>query len=94
MTRYTVHFTGRVQGVGFRYATTRLARDYSVAGYVQNLADGRVRLVVEGRKDELDSFVESVQERMARNIRNTHIDEQAATGEFGDPTPGNVQVKH
>jgi acylphosphatase len=40
----TVHYTGHVQGVGFRHAVLQVAREFEVAGYVQNLADGRVRL--------------------------------------------------
>jgi len=94
MTRYTVHFSGRVQGVGFRFTTTRVAREFTVAGYVQNLDDGRVRLVVEGERDELDRYVKAVQEAMSRNIRNTDIAEEKPTGEFGDPEPGGVRVKH
>jgi len=71
MTRYTVHFSGRVQGVGFRFTTTRVAREFTVAGYVQNLDDGRVRLVVEGERDELDRYVKAVQEAMSRNPKVT-----------------------
>src|SRR5439155_885059 len=41
-----VHYSGRVQGVGFRYTAQGLAADYAVAGYVRNLANGDVELVV------------------------------------------------
>jgi len=37
----TVHYSGQVQGVGFRYTTLLLARGYDVSGSVQNLADAR-----------------------------------------------------
>ena len=50
MIRNTVHYTGHVQGVGFRYTTTTIAGKHNVAGYVQNLPDGRVRLVAEGKR--------------------------------------------
>ena len=46
--RRIVHYTGRVQGVGFRFTTCRLAESFAVAGRVKNLPDGRVRVVVEG----------------------------------------------
>jgi acylphosphatase len=67
----TVHFTGRVQGVGFRYQTSQVAREYEVSGYVTNLSDGRVRLEAEGPATEVDAFVNSVGERMHGFIRKT-----------------------
>jgi len=67
----TVFFSGRVQGVGFRYQTLQVARGFEVAGYVQNLPDGRVRVEVEGRTDEVDAFVIAVQEQMSGYVRET-----------------------
>lgn len=67
----TVHFTGRVQGVGFRYATLQVSREFEVAGWVANLPDGRVQLEVEGDKSEVDRFVAAVEERMHGHIRKT-----------------------
>ena len=46
--RRRVYFSGRVQGVGFRFTCQSLARGFEVAGYVRNLPDGRVELVAEG----------------------------------------------
>ena len=46
MIRNTVRYTGHVQGVGFRYTTTNIAARFAVAGYVQNMPDGSVRVVV------------------------------------------------
>ena len=48
MIRETVYFEGRVQGVGFRMTTARLAKNHDVAGVVKNLPDGRVQLIAEG----------------------------------------------
>ena len=81
----TVHFSGRVQGVGFRYTAAQIARRYRVAGYVQNMPDGRVRAVAEGNPDVVRAFVDAVCQRMSRCIDTHHIDESAATGEFGAP---------
>lgn len=66
-----VYFTGRVQGVGFRYATLQVAREFEVAGCVENLADGRVRVEVEGGAGEINAFVTALQERMYGYIRGT-----------------------
>lgn len=65
----TIYFTGRVQGVGFRYATLQLAKEFEVAGFVQNLSDGRVLLELEGRREEITAFVEAVEERMHGFVR-------------------------
>jgi acylphosphatase len=82
MKRYTVYFSGRVQGVGFRYNTASIARRYDVAGYVRNCPDGRVELVAEGLPRELDDFLREVREHFSGNIRDEKKDAQEATGEF------------
>lgn len=83
MQRKTCHFSGRVQGVGFRYTVKNIALQYDVQGYVRNLPDGRVELVMEGPDDQLDSLLHEVQDRMQPYIRA--VDQQClpATGEFG-----------
>lgn len=67
----TVYFTGRVQGVGFRYSALQVAKEFEVTGYVRNLADGRVELEAEGRPDEVAAFIAAVEEKMHGYIRKT-----------------------
>ena len=66
-----VFFTGRVQGVGFRYSTLQVAKGYEVAGYVANLPDGRTQLEAEGREAEVKAFITDVEDRMHGHIRKT-----------------------
>jgi acylphosphatase len=80
--RWTVLFSGTVQGVGFRYTTERVARRFDVAGYVRNLPDGRVELVAEGTKAELARLIEAVEEAMGGYIRDTDRSESPARGGF------------
>jgi acylphosphatase len=80
--RYTVYFSGRVQGVGFRYNAASIARRHAVSGYVRNCPDGRVELVVEGQPRELDAVLREVREYFSNNIRDERQDVQEATGEF------------
>lgn len=80
--RRDVRFHGHVQGVGFRYTARALAGRRAVTGYVQNLVDGDVRMVVEGRPAELDDLIDTIQQSMARYITDTRVDRGPATGEF------------
>ena len=66
--RREVRYTGRVQGVGFRYTTRSIAEQYRVAGHVRNLSDGSVELIVQGETDELDRFLSDVENRMGKNV--------------------------
>jgi acylphosphatase len=52
----TVFYSGRVQGVGFRYNAKSVASGYEVTGTVRNLDDGRVELIAEGAREELEAF--------------------------------------
>lgn len=94
MIRLTIHFSGRVQGVGFRYTTTSIAKNHSVCGYVQNLPDGRVLLVVEGQADQVQVFVDDVCDRMSQFIDHRALDESTATGEFGSPPQSGLAVRY
>ncbi len=73
----TVYFAGRVQGVGFRYTTLQVAKEFEVAGYVCNLTDGRVQMEVEGRASEVAAFIAAVEERMHGHVRKTERSAQA-----------------
>ncbi len=57
---YQVHYSGRVQGVGFRYSVKQVAAGYEVVGWVRNLPDGRVELQAGGNSGELDAFLAAI----------------------------------
>ena len=58
--RLQVLYSGRVQGVGFRYQVRQLVAGFEVSGFVRNLADGRVELMAEGVAAELKDFQQAV----------------------------------
>lgn len=60
MTARQYYFGGRVQGVGFRYATKQLAKGFDVLGWVSNCPDGRVELQIMGEEEELDEFIQEL----------------------------------
>jgi acylphosphatase len=51
-----VFYSGCVQGVGFRYTAKSVATGFEVTGFVRNLPDGRVELIAEGDRAELEAF--------------------------------------
>lgn len=60
--RMTVFYSGRVQGVGFRYTVKSITPGFEITGTVRNLDDGRVELIAEGEREELDAFRQAVRE--------------------------------
>ena len=78
----TVHFSGRVQGVGFRYQTLQVAKEFEVSGYVANLPDGRVQVEAEGPAADVREFIAAVQERMEGYIRKTEQTESRREPQF------------
>lgn len=63
-----VYVSGRVQGVGYRFFTERLAAELGITGWSMNLPDGRVMLEVEGERPKLEIMVAELKvgPRMAR----------------------------
>ena len=82
MVRYTITFTGRVQGVGFRFTTQNVAQSYGVSGWVRNEGDGSVKVVAEGEPPELDRFLAAVKQSMEGYIAQARAESSPATGEF------------
>ncbi len=81
--RRSVFYSGRVQGVGFRYTTCDVARRFAVTGFVRNLPDGRVEAVVEGESDEIAAFLAAVGAKMGSYIREAVLCDAPATSEYG-----------
>jgi acylphosphatase len=78
-----VLYSGRVQGVGFRYTAKTVANGFEVTGKVRNLLDGRVELVAEGIKDELEAFRQAVRDSgLEHFIRNEDVSWTEAKNEF------------
>jgi len=75
-------FSGRVQGVGFRYQTHTLARRYPVNGFVRNQSDGTVELVVQGEVAAINALLADIAHHFRGNI--SHTDRQTVEGEFSN----------
>lgn len=70
--RKHIFFQGDVQGVGFRWRATQLARPLGLTGWVRNLSDGRVEMEVQGEKTAIRKLL--VQLKAQRYIRITGME--------------------
>ena len=81
--RLRIFYSGRVQGVGFRYTVKTVATGFEVTGTVRNLRDGRVELTAEGSREELEAFRQAIREAgLEHFIQNEDINWSEAAGEF------------
>lgn len=80
--RAHIHYTGGVQGVGFRYTARSLAQGLGIKGWVRNSMDGGVELVVEGEESTLKDLLRKIKEEMNYTSFTENISWQGATGEF------------
>jgi acylphosphatase len=78
----TVHYSGKVQGVGFRATVAGIAKDHPVTGYVKNLDDGRVQVVVEGKEADVKKFLDAVRSYWKKNIEKEDTEETKPTGKY------------
>ncbi len=76
-----IFYSGSVQGVGFRYTVRTVAAGFEVTGTVRNLPDGRVELVAEGAREELEAFRQGIRETgLEHFVRKEEIAWSEATG--------------
>jgi acylphosphatase len=81
--RMNIHYSGHVQGVGFRYTAKAVATGFEITGFVRNLSDGRVELVAEGAREELEAFRHAIRESgLEHFIRDEIIAWDEAQDEF------------
>ena len=78
-----VLISGKVQGVGFRNFTQMNAKQLGINGYAKNLPNGKVEVVAEGDKAQLDALVAFLKKgpRFAR-VDSLDVDERSFTGEY------------
>ncbi len=80
--RVEVFYSGRVQGVGFRFTAESIAGELGVCGWVKNLRDGNVQLMAEAEEGILKDFLSKIKESFSPYIADSDITWLEATSEF------------
>ena len=83
--RAHVLISGRVQGVAYRYFAEKYAKSFGITGWVKNLYDGRVEVLAEGDRNDLDRFLARLKEgpRLAL-VEDFDVAWEEFTDEFQD----------
>ena len=78
-----IFYSGHVQGIGFRYTAKTVATGFEVNGTVRNLPDGRVELIAEGSREELEAFRAAIYNAgLSSFVRDENVNWSEAQNEF------------
>ena len=77
------YYSGRVQGVGFRFTAQHVAEGFAVAGFVRNLPDGTVEVLAEGPAEQVNGFLSALNQRMTEYIEEVRVEEESTQGVRG-----------
>lgn len=77
-----VLYSGRVQGVGFRFTTQSIASSLKLTGWVKNLRDGRVEVVAEGQKIQVQELCRQLKDHFGQSIQDEQINFSSYSGKY------------
>ncbi|MHC4489049.1 MAG: acylphosphatase [Planctomycetota bacterium] len=77
-------FTGRVQGVGFRFTAYSIAHRYQLTGLVRNLPDGTVEMFAQGRPEDIDDCIRDIKESFVGYMRDARTEETPPDPQYTD----------
>ncbi|MFH1201325.1 MAG: acylphosphatase [Candidatus Omnitrophota bacterium] len=77
-----VVYSGRVQGVGFRFTVEHIARQINVVGWVKNLPDGKVEVLAQGSDEDLKDLLSEIKAELSSYIKNEDVSWSDVTEEF------------
>jgi acylphosphatase len=80
MKKVTLHISGNVQRVGYRAKVMSIANALGIKGFIQNLPDGRVKIIAQGKQSELDKLIQAI------NISNSLINVTNIEQEYSIPS--------
>jgi len=77
-----VFYSGRVQGVGFRFTAQDIANNLGILGWVKNLGDGRTEIIAEAEEGLLEQFLTRISQYFQEYIQDQEMKWQDGLGEF------------
>ncbi len=77
-------FTGRVQGVGFRFTAFRIANRYKLTGFVRNSPGGTVEMLAQGFSEDIDDCIREIKESFPGYVREIKIEEIPLDPQYKD----------
>jgi len=77
-------FTGRVQGVGFRFTAHRIADRHRLTGFVRNLPNATVEMLAQGASADIDNCITDIKQAFLRYITETKITDLAPNPQYTD----------
>ena len=85
MKRITAIVSGRIQDVGYRAKVVAIAKELGLTGNIQNLEDGRVKIVAEGEEGGLDGFLDAIRiKNTLIDVEDVDVEYSGATGEYAN----------
>jgi acylphosphatase len=79
-----ITFSGQVQGVGFRFTAFNMANRHQLTGFVRNLPDGTVEMLIQGTSEAIDDCIRDIKEYFSGYIRETKIKEIPSNFQYKD----------
>lgn len=84
MAQAHIFYSGTVQGVGFRYTVQRHAANLGLLGWVRNLRDGRVEILAEGKKEDIEELMRQIEDHFSDYIKDKQVSFEASEGQLRD----------
>ncbi len=82
--RVHVYYSGRVQGVGFRFTAESIAGRLGVNGWVKNLGDRRVELLAEAEQDKIEDLLARLKSQFTDYIADVDVRWESPSGDYND----------
>ncbi|MCK9571717.1 MAG: acylphosphatase [Candidatus Omnitrophica bacterium] len=79
-----LYYSGKVQGIGFRFTARKIADTLNVSGWVKNSPDGRVEILAEGEEPDLKNFLSQIHRLLGSYITEESAQWSQPSGDFTD----------